>query len=146
LPSLAVHGRVAAGGIEDVYETVKAAHIAFAAASLLLFALRGAASLLASHPMSHRLWRTLPHAVDTLLLACGVWLAWQRRLDPFTTPWLGMKLACVFAYILLGILAFRLRRPRWLKLALFAAALLVFGFIISIALTHDPRGILSRPQ
>ncbi|HSC47566.1 MAG TPA: SirB2 family protein [Gammaproteobacteria bacterium] len=127
-----------------MYESVKLAHMALAGLSLLLFALRGGASLLISRPLRHPLWRVLPHAMDTLLLACGVWLAWQLRLDPFTTSWFGVKLLCVLIYIAFGILAFRLSGPRWLKRTLFVAALLSFAFIVSIALTHDPRGIFSR--
>lgn len=115
----------------------------FAALSLALFAWRGVLSLWLVRRPSSRVLRALPHVVDSLLLACGIWLAVMLRLDPLRTPWLGVKLLCVLAYVLLGILAFRLRGPRRLKRALFAAALLMFGFIVSVALTHDPRGIFS---
>ena len=124
-----------------MYLDIKAAHVLFAALSLALFATRGAVSLWSGSRPSSRLLRVLPHVVDSLLLACGVLLAAMLRLDPLRTPWLGVKLLCVLAYILLGILVFRLPGPRGLKLTLFAAALLLFGFIVSIALTHDPRGI-----
>lgn len=124
-----------------MYWDIKAAHLLFAALSLALFTVKGALSLWAGHRPAGRLFRVLPHVVDSLLLACGVGLTVMLRLDPLRSPWLGVKLLCVLAYILLGILAFRLRGPRRLKLALFVAALLLFGFIVSIALTHDPRGI-----
>lgn len=124
-----------------MYWDIKAAHVLFAALSLALFAWRGTLSLWAGRRPAGRLLRVLPHVVDSLLLACGVGLTVMLRLDPLRSPWLGVKLLCVLAYILLGILAFRLRGPRRLKLALFVAALLLFGFIVSIALTHDPRGI-----
>ena len=126
-----------------MYLDIKAAHVLFAALSLALFAWRGGLSLWLARRPSHWVLRVLPHVVDSLLLACGIWLAVMLSLDPLRTPWLGVKLLCVLAYILLGILAFRLRGPRRLKLALFVAALSLFGFIVSVALTHDPRGIFS---
>lgn len=126
-----------------MYPDIKAAHMLFVALSLVLFAARGALSLWSGRRPAGWIFKVLPHVVDSLLLACGVWLAVILRLDPLRTPWLGVKLLCVLAYILLGILAFRLRGPRYLKLALLVAALLLFGFIVSIALTHDPRGIFS---
>ncbi|MGH8397862.1 MAG: SirB2 family protein [Gammaproteobacteria bacterium] len=124
-----------------MYAEVKLAHILFAALSIGLFGLRGTFSLLAARPLTHRVWKTLPHIVDTLLLAMGIWLAAMLRLNPFHVTWLGVKILCVIGYIVLGILAFRIRRPHWLRLGLFAAAILLFAFIISIAIFQDPRGI-----
>ena len=79
--------------------------------------------------------------MDTLLLAFGVWLAVLLQLNPLHTPWLGVKLLCVIGYIALGVLAFRLPRPRWLKTSLFVSAILLFGYIVSIAVWHDARGV-----
>ena len=124
-----------------MYAEVKVVHILFAATSVGLFAMRGMAMLWIRPGPKTRVWRILPHVVDTLLLACGVWLVLMLRLDPLRTPWLEVKLGCVVAYIVLGVLAFRLP-GRWRPWA-FAAALTMFGFIASIAFTHDPRGIFS---
>lgn len=128
-----------------MYLALKYGHVVLAGLSLGLFALRGTAILL-ERPFQGPVWRRLPPVVDTLLLACGIGLAASLRLDPLRTPWLGMKLLCVLFYIALGILAFRLRAGRNLRLGLFLAALLVFGYIVSIALAHDPRGIFVLVQ
>ena len=40
-----------------------------------------------------RVARTLPHAVDTVLLASAIGLAWLLQLNPLTTPWLAAKIA-----------------------------------------------------
>ncbi|MBU6421000.1 MAG: SirB2 family protein [Gammaproteobacteria bacterium] len=120
---------------------VRLAHIIFAAGSIGLFVLRGAFTVLAARPLKQRIWKILPHIVDTLLLAMGVWLAVMLRLNPFHVTWLGVKILCVIGYIVLGVLAFRLQRPRWLRFSVFAAAILLFAFIVSIALFQDPRGI-----
>ncbi|HET7396567.1 MAG TPA: SirB2 family protein [Gammaproteobacteria bacterium] len=126
-----------------MYPDVKYAHILFAAMSIGLFVLRGGSAILASKPLAHRVWKILPHIVDTMLLALGVWLAAMLRINPLHVTWLGVKLLCVLGYIVLGVLAFRLKRPRWLRIMLFFTAVLLFAFIISIALLHDPAGVFS---
>lgn len=120
---------------------VRLAHIIFAGGSIALFVLRGAFTVLAVRPLKQRVWKVLPHIVDTLLLAMGIWLAVMLRLNPFHVTWLGVKILCVIGYIVLGVLAFRLQRPRWLRSGLFASAILLFAFIVSIAIFQDPRGI-----
>ncbi|MDE2196575.1 MAG: SirB2 family protein [Gammaproteobacteria bacterium] len=122
---------------------MKLAHVAFAGMSIALFALRGTFTLVAVRPSTRRVWKILPHVVDTLLLVLGAWLAIMLRLNPLHVTWLGVKLLCVIGYIALGVLAFRLHRPRWLKLGLFGAAILLFAFIASIAILHNPRGIFA---
>lgn len=126
-----------------LYPDIKLMHVLCAAGSLGLFTLRGSFTLLARRPLAARFWKRLPVVVDSLLLAFGIWLAVLLRLNPLHTPWLGVKLLCVLGYIGLGVLAFRLRRPRWLRLGMFATAILTFGFIVSIAVLHDPRGIFA---
>lgn len=126
-----------------MYPDVKYTHILFAVLSIGLFVLRGGFAILASRPLTRRAWRILPHVVDTVLLALGVWLAVMLRIDPLHVTWLGVKLLCVLGYIVLGVLAFRLRRPRWLRIALFCTAVLLFAFIVSIALLHNPAGVFA---
>lgn len=126
-----------------MYAEVKLAHVIFAAGSIGLFALRGGFGVLAAKPLKRRLWKVLPHVVDTLLLAMGVWLAVLLRLNPLHVTWLGVKILCVIAYIVLGVLAFRLNKPYWLRRSVFVAAILMFVFIISIAVLHDSRGIFA---
>jgi uncharacterized membrane protein SirB2 len=126
-----------------LYLTVKHLHILFAGLTIALFVLRGGFAVVAAQPLRHRIWKVLPHIVDTVLLALGVWLAFILQLNPLHVAWLGVKLLCVIAYIVLGILAFRIKRPFWLRVTLFVAAIAMFAFIVSIAALHDPRGIFA---
>lgn len=126
-----------------MYADVRATHIAFAIISIALFMLRGGFSVLIEKPLTHRAWKVMPHIVDTLLLSLGIWLAVMLRLNPLHVSWLGVKLLCVLGYIVLGVLAFRMQRPRWLRIALFIVAILLFGFIVSIALLHSPFGLFA---
>lgn len=124
-----------------LYPDLKMLHVLCAVASLLLFVGRGSVTVLMGRNLAEPVWKWLPPVIDTLLLAFGIWLAVLLRLDPLQTGWLGAKLLCVIGYIVLGIWAFRLQRPRWLKVSLFVAAILLFWFIVSIAVWHDARGI-----
>ncbi len=120
-----------------------ATHVLMATLSVSLFIYRGT-RYLAPHPApihDPRWLRVTPHLVDTLLLLTGVALAWTLALDPFAVKWLGVKLLLVVAYIAVGILAFRIPRPRWLRMGLFILALLIFADIVAIALTRSPAGL-----
>jgi uncharacterized membrane protein SirB2 len=81
--------------------------------------------------------------VDTVLLASAVALAYSLRLSPATAPWLLAKVVGLVAYIGLGTVALRFGRTRTTRIAAWAAALLVFGYIVSVAVSKDPRGPLA---
>jgi uncharacterized membrane protein SirB2 len=87
--------------------------------------------------------RTLPHVVDTVLLAPAIALAWALRLDPPSTPWLAAKVVALLAYIALGMAALRPGRPPRLRVAAGGAALATFGYIVSVAVTRQPAGFLT---
>ena len=89
----------------------------------------------------HRIW---PHLVDTLLLGSALVMAWMLQLNPLTTPWLAAKISGLLLYIGLGVVALRTGRPLALRIGAWLAALLVFGWIVSVAITKDPLGLL-RP-
>ncbi|HMO45789.1 MAG TPA: SirB2 family protein [Rubrivivax sp.] len=106
------------------------------------FALRGLASFAGAAWTRGRLARTLPHIVDTLLLTSALVMAWMLRLTPGVAPWLTAKIAGLLLYIGLGMLALRPGRPLGVRLAAWLAALLVFGWIVSVALSKNPLGAL----
>lgn len=121
-----------------LYATVKAAHVAFATASISGFALRGLWMLRGSALPGHRITRVLPHVVDTLLLASAVALAVMSRQYPMAQNWLTAKILALLLYIALGTVALRRgRSPRVRRLA-FAGALTVFGYIVAVAVTRQP--------
>lgn len=124
------------------YAALKLVHQTTVVLSVSGFVLRGLASFAGADWVRRRLARTLPHVVDTLLLASALLMAWMLRLNPLTTPWLAAKIAGLLLYIALGMLA--LRPARWLPLRIGAwlAALLTFGWIVSVALTKNPLGAL----
>ena len=125
------------------YGVVKLIHQAAVALSFLGFLARGLGMLADSDWVRERVARTLPHVVDTILLLSGVTLAWQLRLSPTAAPWLAAKLIGLVVYIGLGTIALRRGRTKRQRTVAWIAALVTFGYIVSVALTRDPLGFLA---
>jgi uncharacterized membrane protein SirB2 len=87
--------------------------------------------------------RIAPHLIDTVLLASALWLAWQMGTEG-TRGWLWAKVIALCAYIAFGTIALKRGRTRRARIAAFAAALATFGYIVSVALTKSPLGVLAR--
>ena len=128
--------------------TLKLIHVSAAALSFCGFVARGLGALSSASWVRRRFARTLPHLVDTVLLLSALGMLWVIRLSPWALPWLRAKIVGLFAYILLGMIALRPAkrgcsdRPRMGRLIAFLAALGVFGYIVSVARTKNPRGVL----
>ena len=126
------------------YFTLKSIHQGAIVLSLAGFVVRGTASLRGAAWVRGRIAKTLPHLVDTVLLVSALLLAWQLRLTPGNAPWLTAKIVGLVIYIGLGVLALRPGRPLAVRAAAWLAALAVFGWIISVALTKNPLGVLAE--
>ena len=123
------------------YGAVKGIHVGAAAVSLALFVLRGIWMLSAPPRLDRRWVRIVPHVIDTVLLASALWLAWQVGAQG-TRGWLAAKLAGLAVYIALGAIALKRGRTRSTRTAAFVAALAAFGYIVSVAVTKSPLGLL----
>ena len=130
-------------GLIAFYPQLRLGHEALVACSGALFAVRGGAVLAAHRWPLRRPWRVLSVVIDTGLMAAGLTLWALLQINPYTSPWLGTKLALLLLYIALGAQALRGRTPAR-RAAAYAAALATFGFMVSVALAHDPRGLLLR--
>jgi uncharacterized membrane protein SirB2 len=125
------------------YATLKLIHQGAVALSISGFFARGAASLMDATWVRGRAARTLPHLVDTVLLASAIGLAWMLRLNPLDTPWLATKIIGLLAYIGLGMVALKPGRPRAVRSLAWVAALLCFAQIVAIAISKQPLGLLA---
>jgi uncharacterized membrane protein SirB2 len=125
------------------YATIKLVHQGAVTLSLAGFFLRGAASLAGARWVAGRAAKMLPHVVDTVLLVSAITLAWRLRLSPLEAPWLLGKIVALVVYIALGAIALDASRPRPLRAIAWLAALATLGYIVSVAITKDPRGILA---
>jgi uncharacterized membrane protein SirB2 len=125
------------------YTTVKHLHTTAATLSIAFFLTRGAWMLWAPSMLQVRWVRIAPHAIDTILLVAGLWLAAQL---PAGGPhaWLAAKVIALLVYIGLGIVALKPSRPKPVRVAALIAAVATFGYIVSVALTKSPLGFLAR--
>ena len=126
-----------------MYATLKLVHVSAVVLSGIGFVTRGV--LAAAHRSPTGAFaRVLPHAVDTVLLASALALAWVGGFNPLAVPWLEAKLAGLAVYILAGTIALKRGRTPGTRGAAFAVAVLAYAYIVSVALTKQPLGWLAR--
>ncbi len=123
--------------LPDVDAALKHLHVTCVALSYLLFLLRGV-WMLRDSPLLRRRWAKIaPHAVDTLLLASAITLAWRLGLSPLAHPWLMAKIIALVLYIGLGFVALRFGRTRTVRLTAWLLGQGAFFYIVAVALTKD---------
>ena len=125
------------------YATLKLIHQGAVALSFAGFFARGIAALRKAAWVRGRAARTLPHLVDTVLLASAIALAWMLRLSPLAAPWLLAKIIGLVLYIGLGMLALKPGRHAAVRVTAFGAALLTFLYIVSVAISKNPAGFIA---
>ena len=124
------------------YPQIKAVHVAMVIATVILFALRGAGALAGHRWPLARPVRRASHVIDTLLLTAALMLLAVLPWGLFANGWLAMKLVLLVVYIVLAYIALRPGRSLRVRALLYAAALLVFAWMYSIARAHHPLGFL----
>ena len=125
------------------YFFVKTIHQGAVALSLTGFFARGLGSLQGAAWVRGRLAKSLPHVVDSVLLLSALTLAWMLRLNPAEAPWLMAKIIGLLLYIGLGLVALKPGRPLRVRATAWAAALLTFVWIASVAMTKNPLGFFA---
>ncbi|MFT3728140.1 MAG: SirB2 family protein [Terricaulis sp.] len=130
--------------MEAFYLQIRTVHIAAVSLSGALFLLRAVAGNIfgAKWTMAAPL-RYMSYTIDTVLLTAALMLMTIVRQYPFVDAWLTVKVSLLVLYVVLGSYALKRGRTRGARLAFSAAAACVFGFIISVALTHNPLGVFS---
>ena len=115
-------------------------HIGCVIASGSLFFVRGCMMLAGLPTANHIALRRISVVIDSLLLAAAITLTTIIHQYPFVQAWLTVKLVLLVVYIVLGVFALRRGRTRAIRATCFAAAMIVFLFIVSVARAHDPLG------
>lgn len=126
-----------------MYLAIKHLHVTCVVLSILGFLLRGSWMLRGSGLLRHRLTRILPHLIDTTLLASAIWLAVAIKQYPFVAPWITAKVLGLLAYIVLGAIALRRGRTLRIRLAALLAAVVVYLWIVSVALSKNAAGFFA---
>ena len=124
------------------YQLLINLHIATALISLLLFLYRGVWVL--RHGQHNRLrWmKWLPHVNDTLLFVLGIALMLTIQQYPIDNAWLTAKLTALVVYILLGMVAMKWAKRRRSQFVAWLGALVVFAYMIGVAITKQPLVLL----
>lgn len=127
----------------EFYPQIKFVHVLCVILSGSLFALRGLLMIARSRFTNHRALRVMSYIIDTTLLGAALILITLLHQYPFVQAWLTVKVLLLVVYIVLGVFALKRGRTRAVQLSCYVAALLVYAFIISVALAHAPLGFLS---
>lgn len=127
----------------EFYAEIRLVHILAVAASGGMFFLRGVAIFTGAGWAKAAPVRFLGYTIDTVLLTAALMLMTIVQQYPFVHAWLTVKVVLLAVYIALGYAAFWHSRSRARQVGLWAAALAVYGFIVSVARAHDPLGFLA---
>ncbi|MGH8864581.1 MAG: SirB2 family protein [Burkholderiales bacterium] len=129
----------------EYYFQIKLAHVAAVFASGLLFLIRGLMVQAGRQDWAlSAALRYLSYTIDTTLLAAALILVATLPVQTYTNGWLATKISLLPVYIVLGSFALKRAATRQRRLAFYVAALLTYGFILTIAWTHQPLGALSH--
>jgi len=121
-----------------MYWILKNFHMLLAALTITGFLLRGYWMMSSSSFRQNRATKVLPHIIDTLFLASGIWLVVLLGLAPLQHGWLLAKLTGLLAYIGLGMIAMRFGRTREIRTIAFIGAVAAFAYIVGVALAKSP--------
>ncbi len=126
-----------------VYEIIKYIHIGCVVLSLSGFCLRSYFLLSDPEKLTLAWLKYPPHVVETLLLLSAIAMLPLLGQYPFVDGWLTAKLVAMLLYI--GVAGYTLHAARTfrLKLAFIALSLLIFLYIVGVALFHDYYSWLS---
>jgi len=117
------------------YLAIKHLHITAAVLSILFFTVRAYWSVTGSPRLQGRFVRIAPHVIDTVLLVCGVILASMIGAEQ---PWILAKIVGIVVYILVGTIAIKRGKTPAMRAAAALIAILVFFYIVGIAIRHNP--------
>ncbi len=126
-----------------MYYAIKHLHVTCVVLSAAGFMLRGLWMMTGNPLLQHRLTRVLPHIIDSLLLLSAITLAVMIQQYPLAAGWVTAKVFGLLAYILLGTVALKRGRSMGIRASAFAAALLVYAWIVSVAFTKQLAGFLA---
>jgi len=119
-------------------ESIKWLHVTCALLSGGGFFVRGLLMIRESAWLRARMARVFPHVVDTVLLVSAIALTSRWGWAALQLPWLLAKIVALLAYIGLGMVALRTGRSKQVRVLAWLSAMLVFVYIITVAISKNP--------
>lgn len=98
--------------------------------------------LIDSELLSNRWVRLFPHIIDTLLLSSAILMLYVLHISVLEQSWLMAKIIALLVYIVLGMVALKVAKTKPVRTVAWCSALLVFIYIVSVALTKSPYGLM----
>ena len=126
--------------LASYYLEIRLLHVGCVALSGALFTVRGLMRIADMPVANHQALRCMSWVIDSTLLGAAILLTAIVREYPFVDTWLTTKVLLLLVYIGLGTVALRRARTRAGRTAAFVSALLTFGYIVGVAVAHDPAG------
>lgn len=127
----------------EFYAQIKWVHVAAVLTSGSLFLLRGLLVQLGQSRIAQAApVRYLSYSIDTVLLTAALMLLTILPGAMFANGWLATKLALLVVYVVLGTFALKRGRTPRTRLVTYVLALMVFGFMYTIARAHQPLGFI----
>ncbi len=120
-----------------MYLIIKHSHVALALLSISLFIIRAIWSTQQSALLQKRWVKIVPHIIDSMLLACAIFLMLSIQQYPFQSSWLTAKLLALILYIGLGTIAIKRGKTPQVRLLAASGAIIVFIYIVGVALNHS---------
>jgi uncharacterized membrane protein SirB2 len=116
---------------------LKSVHIGCAVLSGSGYFIRGL-WMMRESPWLQKKWvKVAPHIIDTTLLVSALALTIQIQQYPFVHNWLTAKVVALLAYIVLGTIGIKRGKTRNIRIAAWLAAMGIFLYIVSVALTRQ---------
>jgi uncharacterized membrane protein SirB2 len=134
------------------YLALKLLHISAVTVSFCGFVARGIGVLRGAAWVRHRATRRVADLVDSVLLLSAIGMLVVIQVWPWELTWLRAKIVGLVVYVALGIVALRPARagseprPVGIRFVCWVGAVLVFGYIVSVALTKSPWGAVMWVQ
>jgi uncharacterized membrane protein SirB2 len=131
------------GGVQkrkSMYFVIKHVHVTCVVLSACGFLLRGYWMVSDSRWLKSLPARVMPHIIDSTLLISAIALAVMIRQYPFAAGWVTAKVIGLIAYVLLGTIALKRGKTKSVRVSAFVAAIAVYAWIVSVALTKNVGG------
>ncbi len=119
-----------------MFIALKTIHVASVILSITGYVIRGIWMIIESPWLQKKWVKVAPHIIDTMLLASAIALAVQIQQYPFVHGWLTAKVLALVAYIVVGAIGLKYGRTKKIRIAAWLAAMGIFLYIVSVALTH----------
>jgi uncharacterized membrane protein SirB2 len=125
-----------------LYSATYFVHLTCVMLSISFLLVRGVWMLTDSGMLAYKFTKIAPHVIDTLLLGSAITLLFIIGQYPFINHWLTAKLIGLVVYIVLGTIAIKRGKTKGQRSVALVAALITFGYILSVAIRRDPMGFL----